>query len=504
MNFLYWQCSDNGRRCGWQYCTFGSAFTPQKESEVVTSHLCHADCDSHKSSKCVDHAYYSTTKCGQSPNQSPLQAFLTDCLSGFCRKLPGSASDHLTTCSGPCHVPMGFEAKHLRGVTKIGRNIMSALIPFCASDASPLRHLSEKLSCLTKRAPRSLGDLFGFIWHLNGQLFGSKEPKMQELAAKLYEPFKSGGRSHNIPQFLLGILKTLSTSSSASQSASVLSKSLEYIAPVVPFLYEIFMVKDPTALPVTLYNLKGTTHGSSSVSHANLYSLYNPQCTGQTCGQYIRPLCYSNGATYASRHASSYLSWVLYLSDDLSVSFGEMLDEFNNIDCTKANCKYFSTGQKCSVNHQLGNHGSSDVDCKCDSVVECGGTLPVLYSHSFNFHNAFVLMGGTKGGTDYSGPTKRSCENFHSALTNVLSPDAPLDKLINTIDTFLYVIRWEFFSKLSGFWTIYVCIILYTFFFLLDTLHLRSHLKLTSHVPPLALLTSGKPLPITKLTYIGQ
>ncbi|GIX64678.1 variant erythrocyte surface antigen-1 family protein [Babesia caballi] len=519
MNFLYWQCYNNGMRCGWQYCTFGSAFTPQKESEVVTSHLCHADCTSHTgvSGKCVDHSPYTATKCGKSPNQSPLQAFLTDCLSGFCRNIPGT-SNHLTTCSGPCHAPMGFKAVHLRGVTKIGRNIMSALIPFCSSENSPLTQLSEKLGCLTKRTPRTLGDLFGFIWHLNGQLF--KSGVSAEVSVK--EFIKSLGLSSstsdvdlqaNPSSFLSAIQNKVAALGSSTKSG--LERSLISLFPGLPFWYNIFMVKPGDSLPVRLFQLKSTDHrpgGTSKYSggHNDLYSLYNQSCSGRNnCGSYLRPLCYSNGATYAPTHASSYLSWVLYLSDDLSVSFGEMLHEFNNIDCSTSNCRHFSPGKICSANHQLGKHGSSDVDCQCESVVECGGTLPLLYSHGYNYYNAFVLMGGTKQsgqGVKYNGPTKRSCEKFHNTLTAVLKPEAPLDNLITTIDTFLYAIRWEFFSKLSSFWTIYISLILYTFFFLLDTLHFRSHLKLTSShaVPPLSLLISGTPLPITKLTYLSQ
>ncbi|GIX62988.1 uncharacterized protein BcabD6B2_24230 [Babesia caballi] len=518
MNFLYWQCYNNGMRCGWQYCWFGSEIEPKKNSEAVTSHLCHADCESHNSGSgaCVDHNTIGKTKCGKKSGQgspSPLQSFLTDCLSGFCRKIPG-ASYHLTTCSGPCHAPMGFAAVHLRSVSKIGWNIMAALIPFCSSEKSPLTQLSEKLGCLTKRAPRTLGDLFGFKWHLNGQLFKSD----QSEAEAVKEFFKSLGLtsydkdSQITPVQFLKNVRNRITGLKSPTSSKVIEKALS-LFPGLPFWSNLFMVKPDDSLPVRLFKVKSTDHrlgGPSNYkgSHNDLFGLYNPQCSGQSCGQYLRPLCFSNGTTYSPKHASSYLSWVLYLSDDLLASFGELLAEFNNIDCSTSNCKYFSTSQKCSKNHGPETHGSSDVDCKCDSVVECGGTLPILYSYGFNFHNAFVLMGGRKIGqaVTYDGATKRSCNKFHNTLTAVLKADAPLDKLIITIDTFLYAIRWEFFSKLSGFWTIYIGLILYTFFFLLDTLHLRSHLKLTSShvVPPLALLTSGTPLPGTKLTYITQ
>ncbi|GIX65995.1 variant erythrocyte surface antigen-1 family protein [Babesia caballi] len=510
MNFLYWQCYNNGMRCGWQYCWFGSEIEPKKNDKAVQSHLCHADCaHSSGSGACVDHNTIGKTKCGQSTgSNSPLQSFLTDCLSGFCRKIPG-ISNHLATCSGPCHAPMGFKADHLRSASKIGWNIMAALIPFCSSENSPLTQLSEKLGCLTKRTPRTLGDLFGFKWHLNGQLFKSgvsAEESVKEFFTSLGVSVTNQLSEITADQFLQDINNKI-TKFASQNPANSIDKALS-LFPGLPFWYNLFMVKPGESLPAVLFKIKNIPHQTSkppeySGNHNDLYSLYNQNCLNQKpCGQYLRPLCYSNGATYAPTNASAYMSWILHLTDDLEYQFRELLDDFTNIDCSKVGCNQ----RKCSTNHGLGTHGRTS-NCSCDSVVKCGGTLPLLYSKGFNFYNAFVLMGGqNKSGVKYDGPTKRSCEQFHNTLTAVLKPKAPLDKLITAIDTFLYAIRWEFFSKLSAFWTIYICTILYTFFFLLDTLHLRSHLKLTSShsVPPLALLTSGKPLPVTKPTYLTQ
>ncbi|GIX61411.1 variant erythrocyte surface antigen-1 family protein [Babesia caballi] len=239
----------------------------------------------------------------------------------------------LATCSGYlCHVPMGFNPNDLRAESNAntqGSHISVTLEAFCGGFNTPLRQLSEKLGCLTKRTPRSLGDLFGFTWHLNGQL------------------------SNTLSDF------------NDAQWFSDLKVQL-------PFSYQLTSESGQK-----LKTFVGTMHTNSHKT-ADLYSLYNITCSGTNCGPYLSPL--------------------------------------------------------------------------------------------------------------------------------TLSPDAPLAKLLESIDSFLYLFRYYFLSNLSGFWSIYVCIILYTFFFLLDTLHLCSHLSLTSShvVPALALLTSGKPLSITKLTYIGQ
>ncbi|GIX66045.1 variant erythrocyte surface antigen-1 family protein [Babesia caballi] len=145
MTFLYWQCYNNGRRRGWQYCWFGSEIKPKKNDKAVPSHLCHADC-THNSGRgeCIEHKTLGSTQCGRNSNHSPLQSFLTDCLSGFCRNIPG-AFNHLATCYGPCHVPMGFRAEHLRGASKIGWNVMAALIPSAARTALPSHNFLKSL-----------------------------------------------------------------------------------------------------------------------------------------------------------------------------------------------------------------------------------------------------------------------------------------------------------------------------------------------------------------------
>ncbi|GIX62835.1 variant erythrocyte surface antigen-1 family protein [Babesia caballi] len=446
LSFLYIQCRNTYTvGCGWQECKFGQGINSDPQSQIVQSHICSVGCSAtnhnsgdHASGNC-EHA-----KCGEDTNGSPLQAFLTDKLRGFSRGHPSDPSSHLATCSGVlCHVPMGFDS-HLRHGSLQGGHIAYALGSFCGGFNTPLRQLSEKLGCLTKRTPRTLGDMFGFTWHLKGQLYNQRnaEPARHNWVTKLANltPFSSTVMEH------INVLKTF----------------------------------------------VGTGH-TDPHDTADLTSLYSSGCNqqNQNCGPYLYPLTHSDGTTFgkAAPYASTYLSWVLYLTDELYESLQEFLDTFNGHACK--GCKH-----KCS--HST---GSAATGCSCPSVVDCADVLPLLYRHGFRFLSAFRLKGG-KGRSDKS---KRSCQNFHSQLQSVINGE-PLRDLFESIDTFLYAIRWEFFSKLSAFWTIYVCLILYTFFFLLDTLRVRSHLKLTSShtVPPLALLTSGTPLPVTKLTYIGH
>ncbi|GIX63609.1 variant erythrocyte surface antigen-1 family protein [Babesia caballi] len=458
--FLHLMCSTYVDKCGWNNCTYGKEVKPNGSGETLASHICpglkceisrcqhngksgnnqcnHNNYSGHKSGDITQFKW-----CGYGTDSS-LQAFLTDGIQGMCRRHPGT-SYHLATCSGSlCHVPMGFKAKHLRQNAGMGNHILTVLNRFCGGSDTPLRQLCEKLGCLTKRTPRSLGDLFGFMWHLNGQLF-PKSNQGNITSARWFSDLKVQ----------------------------------------LPFSHQL---KNESGQK--LLALVGTGHTNGHET-ADLTSLTNSNCSQQqqACGPYLYPFTVSNGATFGkpAPYATAYLSWMVYLTEDFHEWFQNLLDEFKNIDCSKTGCVMCK-----DKDHKPGTHGTTSDQCKCDSVVHCGGVLPLLYRYGFTFGSVNQL----------SGNNKRTCDKLATQLQNVIKGE-PLNKLITTIDDFLYMFRIYFFYNQSTFWTIYVCIILYTFFFLLDTLRVRSHLKLASShtVPPLALLATGKAPALTKLTY---
>ncbi|GIX66144.1 variant erythrocyte surface antigen-1 family protein [Babesia caballi] len=322
--FLYLMCSNYVSLCGWNNCTYGKEVKPNGSgTSSLKSHICPglkcrddpSKCNHKKGgggTNCNHNNYDKTGGCGQSPNNSPLQAFLTDGIQGMCRQHPGS-SYHLATCSGAmCHVPMGF-AGNLRTDTKAGGNIYRSLIFFCARSTSPLRQLCENLGCLTKRTPRLLGDLFGFTWHLKGQLFKSgksAEESVKDFMASI--GFSNYSRSSQITPstFLTYVTQKIKQLGSHSSSKAI-EKALSLFSGL-PFWYNIFMVKPDESLPAALFNLKGTDHKPSTYKnslHNDLFSLYNPHCSNQSCGKYLMPLCFSNGATY-SPQARPFLSFL--------------------------------------------------------------------------------------------------------------------------------------------------------------------------------------------------
>ncbi|GIX62388.1 variant erythrocyte surface antigen-1 family protein [Babesia caballi] len=291
-HYIHSMCSNSIIKCGWQQCRFG-----QNMHSHTTSHICPLGCTNSNPSSCT---HYNSggcnhyENCGSGVNQSPLQAFLTDNLSGF--SLSSNPDPRFLTHidnhppGSMCHVKMGFYSK-LRHDPGKGGQLYHVLRLICGNVSSPLRQLSEKLGCLTKRTPRSLGDMFGFTWHLKGQL-----------------------------------AKTLNNITTAQW--------LTDLAGHTPFSNNLIKEHGDK-----LKALVGTNHQAHNSSAADLTALRSSGCNKQSenCGPYLSPLTLSHGATFGkpAPYASTYLSWMVYLTDELETGFQELLDEFKNIDCTK-------------------------------------------------------------------------------------------------------------------------------------------------------------------------
>ncbi|GIX65082.1 variant erythrocyte surface antigen-1 family protein [Babesia caballi] len=501
LSFLTQKCFTNfDDGCGWRHCRFGKEINSASDNSA-RSHICNGYTCMDRS-KCWHNGQQngssgpdSTTcthnkggvgaNCGSNGKASPLQAFLTDNLKGFRRDHPGT-SDHLPSCSSNsmCHVPMGFKAEYLREQPGYGYHVFYPLLFYCSDNTRPLRLLSDKLHCISTYTPRSLGDMLGFYLHLCLQVFNK--------------------RSVDLSQYITGLLNTKKHPSRAGLLIfEYLEDSIVELGSALHGVVRHCHNRQNRGSGIEHIGVSGTQCSHSNSTPADLWSLLSGMdkshkdcAAGQKCGAYLSSLTRSYGSTFgkSAAFASTYLSWVSYLADDFKERLEGLLNDFSNITCTECRTQ---NGKTC--NCTKGNHGTPS--CQCDSVVSCSGVLPLFYEHGFNFFNVKSLSGKVGGVPQ----TKRNCAQFHSQLQNVINGD-PLHTLLVAVDSFFYTIRFYFFSKLSAFWTIYIGLILYTFFFLLDTLQLRSHLKLTSShtVPPLALLTSGKPLPITKLTYIAQ
>ncbi|GIX64872.1 uncharacterized protein BcabD6B2_43070 [Babesia caballi] len=530
LSFLHQQCKGKySEGFGWRHCKYGRTVNnvmPNGDSApawICTVYQCTdaATCyHNGKSGSAANECYHNdatkTKGCGDPQGKpSPLQGFLTDNLKGFRLNSSDSISTHLDNHSpgSMCHVKMGFTADALLNATLMGFYLHHPLNFLSGNPNTPLPQLCDQLTCLSRRTPRNLSDLFGFYWHMVGQLF-SDELIIHDLKSVIKQnPYSV---EDFITMFKTKLRSRRSTRASAPEKSGFV-KFLESMGQTIPFLYQLFTFDESKFLPDLIFDLAQHCHrrhvgsNGTSVTHTNpsgkscsnpndLWSLYQPvsntgnmsDCKSGTCGGYLRPLTHALGSAFAPKHASTYLSWFLYLTEDLQEWLNELKRQFQQLKCV--NCSTCSNQGNC--------HGGPTQQCSCPSVVQCSGVLPILYANGFSFHNAYSLKGGMKG----SDQTKRTCKKFHDQLSAVLVQNerTPLFKLLLTIDEFLYLFRFYFFYNLSTFWIIYVCIVLHIYFLRADLLHVKSHVHLpSSHgIPPIGLLTTGKQLPMTKLTYI--
>ncbi|GIX64925.1 variant erythrocyte surface antigen-1 family protein [Babesia caballi] len=480
LSFLQQQCISSINNCGWRACQFGTNIHPNGldgSGNSIPSHVCPVFRDCRTSGCSHDgkvnkqgsglgckHHYVTQPTCGSAATASPLQAFLTDNLKGFSlSQTPDTSSLNHLDNHPPAPCAMSKWVSHIkRSVRNPNKSHKYVIDP--SSVIKTIYKMIEKLSY----TPQSL-------------------------------------------------------------SPSGLENSLLVLTKNLPFWFQLFMVDGSKELPGTLFDLRQHCHNpkqndaskhydpsGQSCAHtannpADMWSLYCPvgpanvgvstdpskACRSGKCGGYLSPLTQSTGATYAPSNACTYFSWVLFLADDMYTGFQNLLQEFRNIDCKRSGCKTKSSGA-CKCNP--GEHGAlGGNQCACTSVVQCGGVLPLLYCHGFQFYSAYSLNGGNVGSEN----SRRSCTDFNSALSNVLADGAPLHNLLLAIDEFLYYVRFRFMSMVSSFWLCSLAILLYFIFYGIDVLHLQSHVHLpSSHtVPPIGLLSTGKAPALAKLTY---
>ncbi|GIX64719.1 uncharacterized protein BcabD6B2_41540 [Babesia caballi] len=327
LSFLYTQCTHiHTNTCGWYMCQFGKRVNESLQHGTILSHICPAGCST-SGHGTGDHAEGDCQHagCGQEAGKpdkpSPLQAFLTDKLPGF--SLPtatnkltysdGHMSDH--TPGSMCHVQMGFDCTKLRS-SGMGAHIKFALQSFCGSSASPLPQLCHTLSCITKRTPRTLGDLFGFTWHLTGQMFNKAKNDDEDPSLRL------SGVLDTLIVKLKNFKPNLLYESLADNAKDVGSALFDAS-------WHCHWKRDWKTEERKNSSPYCTDHTSKKA--CDLMSLYDSECSGANCGKYLEALGISSGATFADDYAFTYLSCAAYLTDDLYGSLQEMLKRFRGL-----------------------------------------------------------------------------------------------------------------------------------------------------------------------------
>ncbi|GBE59882.1 Ribosome-binding protein 1, putative [Babesia ovata] len=145
LEFLKSQCSRVSKQGGWEDCNFGRNVS--------------------------------------SPN-SPLQAFLTDAHDS---KFHTHFFDPYNICR-KSRVSMGFREKDLPASQQTGKHISTILTPTCGGE-DPLLTLSSYLNCLTRRTPRTTGELVSFFHNFGNSLHDAPSD-LSKLGSALSKPHR--------------------------------------------------------------------------------------------------------------------------------------------------------------------------------------------------------------------------------------------------------------------------------------------------------------------------
>ncbi|ORM39644.1 uncharacterized protein BXIN_0094 [Babesia sp. Xinjiang] len=458
LNFLNEQCKTCLQiGCGWKFCKYGKEILGGRHLTWIckgnkgndqpkdVEHDC-------KTAKCDS----SHRNCGENrQTQSPLQAYLCDNLYGFiCDKggdknLPYTDQANHSPPNQRYPIPMGFNSTNLppdiytRTGCELGKMLNDFVDPNIIS--ASLYNLILSVVCVTLRTPRILGDFFGFYFNI-----GDKD--------KLSN----------------GLIETSLTTEIGGYPGDHTNSDL------------VEAVK----------SLTGRYNGSNGDSHeddANLYTLRQSNCgSGYTCDQYLTPLTWYIYFNLAKIFAGVYISRIVYLTEHFKAGLEESLEGFSNINCKDSGCQEFNNQTPCKP----GDHGEKDI-CKCTTIVQCRGVLPLLYRFGF-MYNSTMWLNGThekdpKRGTPES-HWKRICNDLYAELSNLLYSGTLFEALLTAINNFLCGIREPFIFFVATFWFTSMAYLAYGMALPLDLLHIRSHWKLAStHILlPIALLSYKK------------
>ncbi|CDR71774.1 hypothetical protein, conserved [Babesia bigemina] len=451
LSFLKSQCSLTTEHRGWYDCEYGMNTAPAKwpckdhSSDKATSQptkqpKCQPTCDANIKVNCQP--------------TSPLMSYLNDCLPGH---LPHQLSKigckyECATCPStskkgmPCLTPLGFRG--FSGSTKKGRDVCKALTKFLDN---------VDISCLftlMPMPPATLPEHFGFALSV-AQYINTEQP----------------------------VYVKTDTFSYAFES-SIGAQSVE-------------LYKDSYALTKSIVNaygsdaLKHSACESYHLQNLTINSVCNKGQNKKSCVPYVSSLCNYSYEVVAHKHASTYLSWAIYLPWTFWDLLNNLYNAFCSINCQDWGCRGCLRGDKC----KKGEHGVVDTEkpnnkCQCTSIVDCKGVAPTLYQYGFVFGEASTL-------NDKASPKK--CSDFCSQLKNVLNSQY-FKKLFEECDNFLWRIREPFSYLVLSLWLLSILYLIHIMVIRLDLLHIKSHL----HSPSSHRIAAQSLLAAARVNKLGR
>eukprot|EP00371_Babesia_bovis_P000020 XP_001608667.1 variant erythrocyte surface antigen-1, beta subunit [Babesia bovis T2Bo] len=533
--FLRKQCKvgvaeDKKAVLGWKSCRYGSGVYMGSGYNKDNLWICKtegAGGETHTKKCGLQNAAGSSTAGTQI---SPLMCFLCDGIGSMaCGKTVGSGvdkyppiEDHMNCPKGVlghfggppkhCPVPMGWQAEststssvnHFKGQQKYpahctGRTLSLLLEYYCDPDKCPsgtLVVLLRLLACITPTVPRTLGDLFGFYYHIV-YIGGNSASGGEGVYARLK------GKEEESKLYMMSIGGN-----------------------------------DKVVEALTKWNDSGSgcTSGGSCAKES-LKCLYGNE---KQCTPFLSPLSGQQYGQLSPVMAGTYLSWLVYLIEKFEGGLEDLKKGFQQISCTSDGCQS-QQGTGCDSSCTRGTHGNtcpagsgsagsavggkggsgvaSSGVCGCDSVVSCTGVLPVLYKYGFGYGNVTELhkTGGRLRRNSALGVlngdvgSEKKCHEFLKTLEavlkgNHLTTGIGASGLHHEINKLIYTTRLPWIFVLTIAWLVAVLYLAFGAIWPLDWTHMRSHCRglfRKGSLSPWEILMVGKKKGRGILEYFG-
>ncbi|CDR96884.1 hypothetical protein BBBOND_0307880 [Babesia bigemina] len=262
---------------------------------------------------------------------SPLQAFLTD----------DWDSDFETHLFDPCNlclksrVRMGFRDEDLPKISKQGSVISTILTPSCGGD-DPLLTLSSYLNCLTRRTPRTTGELVSYFHNFGIELYNYDQKSLSLLGSSLSSPHADCPDWDRLGDSDLGAVRGI-----RGQESLITKNNSTH----------------DNGHPRTLSTLVGC--GSDPAN----------------CPPHCSPITYRAYALYSQSFAHTYLSWTVYLPDRLWESLQKLhYDLQKHLGSGKCTSLYLCS----TALPLLYTHGFTPPEGQSQSTVKCYDVMSIL------------------------------------------------------------------------------------------------------------------------------
>ncbi|CDR97912.1 hypothetical protein BBBOND_0404000 [Babesia bigemina] len=290
LQFLKAQCKRGKSHGGWQDCKYGSDITA---------------------------------------SNSPLQAFLTD----------GWDSTFETHLFDPCNlclksrIRMGFKRGDLPEKSENGITLSNILTPSCGG-SDPLLTLSSYLNCITRRTPRTTGELVSYFHHFGNSLHDAFDGRLLQLGTALFTPHADCPDWDHLGLPDLEAVKGIGGHES-------------------------------------LFTIQGSKHDHPRT----LSTLVGCGSDSSNCPQHCSPITYRAYALYSQSFAHTYLSWTVYLPERLRESLQKLHYDLQ---------KHLGSG-KCSSLHScstalplLYTHGFTPPEVGSPPPLQCSDVIAKL------------------------------------------------------------------------------------------------------------------------------